>query len=58
MYKVRRSIMDDKKVTLDGQEVTVDVLREKIQEVNPENNGKKIVEIAPGVFKTLQRLQE
>jgi hypothetical protein len=50
--------MDDKKVTLDGQEVTVDVVREKIQEVNPENNGKKIVEIAPGVFKTLQRLQE
>lgn len=49
---------DEKLVKLDGQDVTVQAVREKIQEVNPNNNGKKVVEVAPGEFKTLTRLQE
>ena len=45
-------------VKLDEQEVTHTQLMQKIQEVNDHPTGKKIVEVSPGVWKTLTRLQE
>jgi hypothetical protein len=44
------------KVKLDEQEVDIAVLHQRIQEVEAEKTGKKIVEVTPGVWKTLTRL--
>jgi len=44
-----------KKVVLDGKEITEEDLRKKILEMENVKN-KKIIEVSPGVYKTLQRI--
>jgi hypothetical protein len=47
----------DMTVKLDEQEITQTQLMQKIREINDQPTGQKIVEVAPGVWKTLTRLQ-
>lgn len=42
-------------VVLDNQKIRLTELNERMKEA--QNQGKKIVEISPGVYKTLTRLQ-
>jgi hypothetical protein len=44
-------------VKLDEVKITKTELTEKLIEINDKPTGKKIVEVAPGVWKTLTRLQ-
>lgn len=46
--------MEEEVITLDGAVVTREVLNEKVANVQ---NGEKIIEVAPNVYKTLKRMQ-
>lgn len=47
--------LQDINITLDGQPATLEQVQEAMKKLE---KNKKIVEISPGVFKTLTRFQE